>query len=68
MESARPPYLDAAFREREELLTKSELTDADWKRLDELSEQIGETNEGERTGDMEAQNLIRRAAQLLQKQ
>lgn len=65
LESARPPHLDKAFRDREAILTKPSLTDADWKRLDEINREIGETPEGEKTGDMEAQNLVRRAAQLL---
>ncbi len=65
LESARPPHLDKAFRDREAILTKPSLTEADWKRLDEINREIGETPEGETTGDMEAQNLVRRAAQLL---
>ena len=62
LESARPPRLDAALAERKELLSKGTLTDTDRVRLAELEKEIGELPTGETPEDIEAMDIIRRAA------
>jgi predicted ATP-binding protein involved in virulence len=68
LESARPPQLDALLEERTKLLSKSRLTKKDRARLAELEEEIGALPTGETTEDMEAMDIIRRAAQRLKKE
>ena len=67
LESARPPQLDHALRERERLLSKSRLTKADRERLTQLESEIGELPTGETPQDIEAMDIIRQAAALLSK-
>jgi hypothetical protein len=62
LETARPPALDEALRERKKILTKSRLTAADRKKLTALEVQIGSLPTGETTEDIEAMDIIRRAA------
>ena len=65
LESARPPQSDAAMAERNKILSKARLTKADEKRLEELERQIGNLPMGETPEDLQAMDIIRRAAQLL---
>jgi predicted ATP-binding protein involved in virulence len=64
--SARSPKLDALLEERERILSKPRLTKADSARLKELREEIGEMPTGERPEDIEAMDIIRRAAAALE--
>lgn len=64
--SARSPKLDALLEERERILSKPRLTKADSARLKELRDQIGEMPTGERPEDIEAMDIIRRAAAALE--
>jgi predicted ATP-binding protein involved in virulence len=68
LESARPPQNDAALKERTRLLSKARLTAKDRARLRELEAQIGALPTGETPQDIEAMDIIRRAADLLKKQ
>lgn len=68
LESARPPQLDEALQERMRLLSKPRLTAKDRARLRELAAQIGALPTGETPQDIEAMDIIRRAAELLKKQ
>jgi hypothetical protein len=54
LESARPPQLDAALKERTHLLSKARLTAKDRTRLHELEAQIGALPTGETPQDIEA--------------
>ena len=65
LQSARPPQMDAALKERTRILAKSRLTKADKERLVQLEKSIGDLPTGETPSDMEAMDIIRRAAQLL---
>ncbi len=62
LETARPPELDEALRERKKLLTKGRMTAADKKKLTALEARIGSLPTGETAEDMEAMDIIRRAA------
>lgn len=62
LESARPQQLDAPLAERAKLLSKGTLSDADRRRLAELEKEIGELPTGETPEDIEAMDIIRRAA------
>jgi predicted ATP-binding protein involved in virulence len=66
--SARPPQLDYALKERTRLLAKARLTAKDKARLRELEAHIGTLPTGETPQDIEAMDIIRRAADLLKKQ
>ncbi len=63
--SARPPKLDELLERREALLSKAELTDADERKLDEIEAKIGRMPTAERPEDIEAMDIIRRAAEIL---
>ncbi len=65
LESARPPQLDDALKDRTRILSKPELTDADQRHLRALEAEIGELPTGETREDIEAMDLLRRAAALL---
>lgn len=68
LESARPPQMEDALKERTRLLSKTRLTDRDKARLSELEAEIGSLPTGETPQDIEAMDIIRRAAQLLKNQ
>jgi predicted ATP-binding protein involved in virulence len=68
LESARPPQNDTALKERTRLLSKTRLTAKDKIRLQELEAEIGSLPTGETPQDLEAMDIIRRAAELLKKQ
>jgi predicted ATP-binding protein involved in virulence len=63
--SVRPPQLDQLLNEREQLLSKAHLTEADEARLQALAQQIGSLPTGDTPEDIEAKDIIRRAAKLL---
>ncbi len=65
LETARPPQYAALISERKALLTKSKLSAADKKRLAELDAQMEALPAGETAADMEAMDIIRRAAERL---
>lgn len=66
LESARPPQLDTVLQERNKILGKATLTRADKARLKKLEAEIGQLPTGETPDDLEAMDIIRRAAILLQ--
>ncbi|MCA1565268.1 MAG: AAA family ATPase [Acidobacteria bacterium] len=68
LESARPPQLDSLLAERTKILSKSRLTKKDKARLEEIEAGIGALPTGETPEDMEAMDVIRRAAEHLKTQ
>jgi energy-coupling factor transporter ATP-binding protein EcfA2 len=68
LESARPPQLDRLLAERTKILSKSRLTKKDKTRLEEIETEIGALPTGETPEDMEAMDVIRRAAAHLKAQ
>jgi energy-coupling factor transporter ATP-binding protein EcfA2 len=68
LESARPPQLDPLLAERTKILSKSRLTKKDKARLEEIEAEIGALPTGETPEDMEAMDVIRRAAKHLKAQ
>lgn len=64
--SARAPELDAALRERDEILARPALSADDERRLAELRAVLGDLPQGDTPADIEAMDVIRRAAQALQ--
>ena len=65
LESARPPQIEDALRERSHILSKSRLTAKDKSRLRELGVQIGALPTGELPQDIEAMDVLRRAAEFI---
>jgi energy-coupling factor transporter ATP-binding protein EcfA2 len=65
LESARPPETDKLLAERTKILSKSRLTKKDRERLKELEEEIGSLPTGETSEEIEAMDVIRRAAERL---
>lgn len=63
--SARAPELDAWIQERDEILARPELTDADQKRLAELRQKLDGLPHGDTPEDIEAMEVIRQAAKAL---
>jgi len=68
LETARPPEFDELITERNRILGKSRLTAADKRKLQSLEEQIGTLPTGESPEDIEARDIIHRAATILQAQ
>jgi energy-coupling factor transporter ATP-binding protein EcfA2 len=68
LETARPPEYDEALAERNRILGKSRLTKKDEQRLEELDARIGDLPTGETPQDMEAMDVIRRAAEVLKRE
>jgi predicted ATP-binding protein involved in virulence len=68
LESARPPAYDAVVAEREKILSKTRLTKKDKERLHELAAKISEFPTGETPLEIEAMDIVRRAAQRLKKE
>lgn len=64
--SARPPELDGLLAERDRLLAKPELSVDDEQRLEQLRREIGELPQGDTPEDIEAMDVIRRAAKALE--
>ncbi|WP_437757090.1 AAA family ATPase [Sorangium sp. So ce1389] len=65
--SARPPVLDPLLAERRKLLTKPRLSAADRRALERIEQEIGELPTGETPEQMEAMDIIARAARSLKK-
>lgn len=63
--SARAPELDALIRERDEILAKPELGPEDERRLAEIRSQLEDLPHGDTPEDIEAMEVIRRAAKAL---
>jgi predicted ATP-binding protein involved in virulence len=63
--SARAPELDAWIQERDEILARPALTDQDERRLAELRDKLGALPYGDTPEDIEAMEVIRRAAKAL---
>lgn len=68
LESARPPQLDRLLAERTKLLSKAKLTKKDSEELKRIETNIGSLPTGETPEDMEAMDVIRRAAVRLKAQ
>jgi ABC-type cobalamin/Fe3+-siderophores transport system ATPase subunit len=66
--SARSASLDPLLKRREEILTKPKLTPKDKAELKAIAEQIGHLPTGETPEDIQAMDIIRRAAKLLETQ
>jgi predicted ATP-binding protein involved in virulence len=66
--SARSASLDPWLKRREEILTKPKLTPEDKAELKAIAEQIGHLPTGETPEDIQAMDIIRRAAKLLEQQ
>ena len=66
--SARSATLDPLLKRREEILTKPKLTPKDKAELKAIAEQIGHLPTGETPEDIQAMDIIRRAAKLLEQQ
>jgi len=64
--SARPPSLDSLITERDAILGKPELSNADEQRLEKLRARIGELPGGESPWQMEAMELIQKVAKTLE--
>ncbi|MFN2456253.1 MAG: AAA family ATPase [Pyrinomonadaceae bacterium] len=62
LESARPPQLDKLLAERTKILSKARLTKRDKEKLERIEAEIGELPTGETPEDIEAMDVIRRAA------
>jgi GTPase SAR1 family protein len=62
LETARPPQLDNLLAERKRILSKGRITEKDKGRLRKLENKIGPLPAGETPKDMEAMDIIRRAA------
>jgi predicted ATP-binding protein involved in virulence len=65
--SSRPAKLDKWLKDREKLLSKAHLTEADEAKLQTLAKQIGSLPMSDAPEDIEAKDIIRRAAKLLKK-
>jgi predicted ATP-binding protein involved in virulence len=65
LESARPPETEKLLEEKTKILSKARLTKKDRERLKELEEEIGSLPTGETPEEIEAMNVIRRAAERL---
>jgi energy-coupling factor transporter ATP-binding protein EcfA2 len=65
--SARPPALDALLAERRKILTKPRLSAAERRELERIEQELGELPTGETPEQMEAMDIIQRAARSLKK-
>lgn len=63
--SARSPHYENLLTQRRQILSQAQLSDADQAKLSELENQIGELPTAETHEDIDAMNIIRRAAELL---
>ncbi len=68
LESARPPEMDGLLAERTKILSKGRLTKKDKERLEEIEARIGSLPTGETPEEIEAMDVIRRAAERLKAQ
>jgi hypothetical protein len=65
LETARPPQIEEALKERGKLLSKSKLTAADKKRLEQLEAEIGELPMGETADEVREREEIKKTLALL---
>lgn len=63
--SARPPREEKLLEERRKILSKSKLTKADQAKLKKLEAEIGDLPTAETPEDIQAMDIIRRAAEIL---
>ncbi|MEI8573448.1 hypothetical protein U737_01220 [Methylomonas sp. LW13] len=63
--SARSPHYENLLNQRRQILSQAQLTGTDQAKLSELECQIGELPTAETPEDIDAMNIIRRAAELL---
>jgi predicted ATP-binding protein involved in virulence len=63
--TSRPPQIESALQRREEILSKAHLTAEDETELSALAQKIGSLPTAESSEDIEAMDIIRRAAQLI---
>jgi hypothetical protein len=68
LETARPPEYDELLAERTKLLGKARLTKKDEARLKKIEAAIGDLPAGESVADIEAMDVIRRAAEVLKRE
>jgi hypothetical protein len=68
LETARPPEYDELLAERTKLLGKAKLTKKDEARLKKIEAEIGDLPAGESVADIEAMDVIRRAAEVLKRE
>ena len=68
LETARPPEFDELLAQRKTILSKNKLSTTDKRKLRALDEKIGELPTGETPEDMEAMDIIRKAAAVLKKE
>jgi predicted ATP-binding protein involved in virulence len=68
LETARPPEYDELLAQRAKLLGKAKLTKRDESRLKKLESEIGDLPVGESVADIEAMDVIRRAAEVLKRE
>jgi len=67
IESSRSPEIEKTLQERKTLLQKTELSPQEQQRLNELNQQIRNLPTAENPEDIEAMDIIRRAAEYLRK-
>ncbi|MCI0487168.1 MAG: AAA family ATPase [Blastocatellia bacterium] len=65
LESARPPEMDEALAARRKILSKGKLTKKDREKLRAIEARIGQLPAGETPEEIEAMDIIRRAAERL---
>jgi len=63
--SARSPHYESLLEQRRQILSKASLSEADQTELKKLEEEIGDLPTAESADDIEAMDIIRRAAQIL---
>ena len=66
LESARSPHYESLLEKRRQILSKATLSETDQSDLRKLEAEIGDLPTAETTEDIEAMDIIRRAAQILQ--
>jgi predicted ATP-binding protein involved in virulence len=66
LENDRPPHIEPLIKRREEILCQAHLTEADEAELKSLAQSIGSLPTAETPRDIEAMDIIRRAAKLLE--
>ncbi len=64
--SDRPPHIEPLIKRREEILSQAHVTEADEAELKALAQSIGALPTAETPRDIEAMDIIRRAAKLLE--
>jgi recombinational DNA repair ATPase RecF len=67
LKSARSPHYESLLKQRRQILSKAELSVEDQAQLKVLEAQLGDLPTAETADDIQAMDIIRRAAQLLKK-